>query len=89
MALEVCNSPTSPEFTLTDKSSLATKWADWFEGLETMVSAMKFTDDNHKYSLLLHLMRNNSRKLLKAENTGTENENKPVIKAITYFAQKT
>ena len=55
--------PNYPEFTVLDDGTIATRWADWLEGFQAMIRAMKITDNADKRAMLMHYVGTDVRKL--------------------------
>ena len=82
--------PLYPEFIIIDDPSVPTKWHDWLEGFEAMISALKVKEKKDKRAMLKHYIGSEGRKLLsKLDNTGGDDDYDTPVKALTgYFAPK-
>ena len=57
--------PPYPQFEITDDPSVASKWEDWIDGFEAMITAMKVKEAEDKKAMLVHYAGGDVRKLLK------------------------
>ena len=74
--------PLYPEFITIADPSDATKWHDWLEGFEAMISVMKVKEKKDKRAILKHYIGSKGRKLLsKLDNTGGDYDTP--VKALT------
>jgi hypothetical protein len=63
--------PPYPDFSIVEEATIATRWADWLDGLQAMIRAMKVDDDADKRAMLLHYVGTDVRKLFKKlDDTG-------------------
>jgi hypothetical protein len=77
------NLPSYSAFVIVEDASLATRWKDWLEGFEAMITAMQITDEEHKRAMLLHYGGTDIRKLIeKLDNAGNEKEYKKARDAL-------
>lgn len=64
--------PNYPAFEAKESPSLASEWEDWIEGLDSMLAAMKITDNKEKFVKLYHYLGLTRKVLKKLEDNGIE-----------------
>jgi hypothetical protein len=54
--------PPYPDFSIVEEATIVTRWADWLDGLQAMIRAMKVDDDGTKepccYTMLEQMLEN-------------------------------